>query len=227
MTSCLTSRHQPALVVPTTVHAPADIAHIMTFEHSITARFHEHVDPVARGSRYEDPLQAALAAADTGAVTGGGSQLNELGGIEFADVDIELADLESSVDLVVRVLEEAGAPRGSELLRNDGTVLREFGRQECVAVFLDGISLPDEVYATLDIDAVIADLDAVAGGGSYRGYWMGGEETALFLFGPDAEDLFARLEPALRALPVGQNARIVLRYGKESHAPRTVRLPRH
>jgi hypothetical protein len=35
------------------------------------------------------------------------------------------------------------------------------------------------------------------------------------------------LEPALRALPVGQNARIVVRYGKESHAPRTVRLPRH
>ena len=199
----------------------------MTFPHAITARVYEHIEPLDRGSRYEDPLEAALEAAAAGAITGGGSQLGELGGIECADVEIDLADLGPSLDLVVRTLEEAGAPRGSELLDGEGAVLREFGRQECVAVFLDGISLPDEVYATLDIDAVIGDLDKVAGEGSYRGHWMGPEETALFFFGPSADDLFARLEPALRALPVGQNARIVLRYGKESQSPRTVRLPRH
>jgi hypothetical protein len=46
--------------------------------HVVVARFYEHIEPIDRG-RYEDPLQAALEHAKAGEVTGGGSQLNELG----------------------------------------------------------------------------------------------------------------------------------------------------
>jgi hypothetical protein len=46
------------------------------------------------------------------------------------------------------------------------------------------------------------------------------------IFGPDAEDLFARIHPALLALPIGQNARVVVNEGKGSSSARTVRLPR-
>ena len=101
------------------------------------------------------------------------------------------------------------------------------GTQQCVAVFLDGVTLPDEVYETLDFDGVVCDLGTAAGDASYRGFWQGAEETGLFFFGPDADALFARVEPVLRRLPIGQNARVVVRYGKPTLHPRELRIPRH
>lgn len=201
----------------------------MTFPHVILARFYEHIEPLDRGDRYEDPLQAVLENTNIGRVTGGGSQLNELGGIEFADVEIELANLdEPALRTVADALEQAGAPQGSELIAAaDDRILRQFGTLQCLAIFLDGTSLPDEVYADLDFDAVVGEIGAAAGEDSFRGFWQGPEETGVFFFGPDAEAMFTRVEPVLRRLPIGQNARVVVRHGKQALDPREVRMPRH
>ena len=118
----------------------------MSYPHLVLARVYEHIEPIDRGARYEDPLHEVLEKMEVGRVTGGGSQLNELGGIEFADVEIELADLDGAVRVVAETLEAAGAPQGSELiLGSDSRVLREFGTQQCLGIFLDGTSLPDAV----------------------------------------------------------------------------------
>jgi hypothetical protein len=191
----------------------------------IMARLYEPIQPMDRGDRYEDPLDAALNERQVGAVTGGGSQLNADGAIEFAEIEIELTDVEEGIAVVVEALEKAGAPEGSEI-RRDGNVIRQFGTQQCVAVYLDGVGLPDEVYSELDFDALIETLTRAAGENSYHGASQGAEETGLFFFGKDAEEVFTRLEPALRAQPIGQNARIVIREGKSSLPSRTVRLPR-
>lgn len=200
----------------------------MDFPHLVLARVYEHIEPIDRGDRYEDPLQATLEKMGIGRVTGGGSQLNELGEIAYADVEIELANIDEAVGIVAEALEIAGAPQGSELIQaSDGRVLREFGKLQCLAIYLDGTSLPDEVYANLDFEAVVAAIGAAAGGNSYRGPWQGPQETGVFLFGPDAEAMFARVEPVLRRLPIGQNARVVIRHGKQSLTPREIRMPRH
>lgn len=201
----------------------------MAAPHLVLARFYEHIEPLDRGDRYEDPLQAVLEQAKIGRVTGGGSQLNELGGIAFADVEIELASLDEPVlRIVADALEKAGAPQGSELIAaREDRLLRQFGSQQCLAIFLDGTTLPDEVYADLDFEAVVAKIGAAAGDDSYRGFWQGPEETGLFFFGPDAEAMFTRVEPVLRRLPIGQNARVVVRHGKQEFTPREVRMPRH
>ena len=193
--------------------------------HLIVARLYEHVEPIDRGERYEDPLLDALSAAKAGTVTGGGSQLNELGGIEFADIEIELSNLDDALALTTEVLEKAGAPEGSEILQGSD-VLREFGRQQCLAIYLDGVSLPNDVYAELDFEQVVEQIAAAAGPASFRGFWQGPEETGLFYFGANAEEMFARVEPVLRTLPIGQNARVVVRHGKDALKPRTVRMPR-
>jgi len=200
----------------------------MDFPHLVLARVYEHIEPIDRGDRYEDPLQAILESMGLGRVTGGGSQLDELGGITYADIEIELANVDEALRIVAEALEAAGAPQGSELIQaSDNRVLREFGKLQCLAIYLDGTSLPDEVYAELDFEATVAAIGAAAGDDSYRGFWQGPEETALFLFGPDAEAMFARVEPVLRRLPIGQNARVVVRYGKPSSSPREIRMPRH
>ena len=197
----------------------------MDFPHLIIARLYEHIEPLDRGDRYEDPLQAALEQTGIGRVTGGGSQLDELGGIAYADVEMELANVDEALRIVAEALEAAGAPQGSELISHN-RVVREFGRLQCLAIYLDGTSLPDEVYAELDFEAVVAALSAAAGDDSYRGFWQGPEETGMFFFGPDAEAMFVTVEPVLKRLPIGQNARVVIRHGKQSLKPREIRMPR-
>ena len=199
----------------------------MDFPHVVLARMYEHIEPIDRGVRYEDPLQEALEARNIGRVTGGGSQLNELGAIDFGDVEIELADLDGALSLVVEALERAGAPQGSEVIDlSDSRVLREFGTQQCLAVFLDGTTLPEEVYQDLDFDAVVTEIGEAAGRDSFRGFFQGNEETGLFYFGANADEMFTRVEPVLRKLPIGQNARVVVRHGKRGLNPREVRMPR-
>src|SRR5690349_1789865 len=102
----------------------------------IMARLYEPIQPMDRGDRYEDPLDAALNERQVGAVTGGGSQLDADGAIEFAEIEIELTDVEEGIAVAVEALEKAGAPEGSEI-RRDGNVIRQFGTQQCVAVYLD------------------------------------------------------------------------------------------
>ena len=126
----------------------------------LVARLYEHVEPMDRGSRYEDPLDAALRESGLGEVTGGGSQLGERGEIDFADIEIRVSNLDDAL------------------------------------------------------------------GACFHGTWQGNEETGLFFFGPDAEEMFSRIEPVLRALPIGQNARVVVRPGRDSSRHRSVRLPR-
>ena len=196
----------------------------MAFPHLVIARFYEHIEPIDRGARYEDPLQAVLDQKKAGQVTGGGSQLNEEGAIDYADVEIELANLDGALEIVSQALEKAGAPLGSQLIDEGGSVLREFGTHQCLAIYLDGVSLPDEVYADLDFDAVVSEIGAAAGPESYHGFTQGNEETGLYFFGPNADDMFGRVEPVLRKLPIGQNARVVIRHGKQSPNPREVRI---
>ena len=198
----------------------------MTNPVMIVARLYEHVEPIDRGERYEDPLDDALKGAGLGTVTGGGSQLGELGEIEFADVEIEVANVDAALPVIIEHMERAGAPVGSELLMEGGAV-KVFGAQQSVAVYLDGVSLPDDVYANLDFGVTVDQLTSAAGEGSFHGFWQGAEETGLFFFGSDAEAVWSRLEPVLSAMPIGQNARIVVRPARDAARHRTVRLPRH
>jgi hypothetical protein len=93
-------------------------------------------------------------------------------------------------------------------------------------VYLDGTTLPDEVYANLDFDDLVARLTDAAGADSYHGYWQGPEETGLFFFGRDAEVTFSALDALLRQIPIGRNARVVIRPTRDSARHRTVRMPR-
>jgi hypothetical protein len=75
----------------------------------------ESIQPVARGSKYEDPLDAALKSARLGEVTGGGSSLSKDKRIEWVGIDVELTDLKEGIPFLRKKLVELGAPRGSTL----------------------------------------------------------------------------------------------------------------
>lgn len=199
------------------------------FPHFVYAKMWEAIQPIARGERYEDPLQDALEAAGLGEISGGGSSFDREHGIEFVGVDIDLASLDC-LDLVKRVLEEAGAPKGSELqFERDGEPQAiPFGVTERVTIWLDGISLPDDVYERFSTDDLADQLEAAMthdARAEIRGSWRGPKETSIYIHCADAEKLYQMLEPVLLANPACQNARIIVRDGNPALSPREVRLP--
>lgn len=194
-----------------------------SFSVNITIR--EPVQPIHRSERYEDPLYEALEEAGLGGPgDGAGTLCSKEGEIEEADFDVVATSLDA-IPLIVRCLEEAGAPRGSVLSyeRRGEAVTVPLGAVEGVAVYLDGVTHPAEVYESTSAQELADRLEAAMGdGGELRGSWQGPRETALYLYGRDAEQLFSLVEPVLRAYPLSQNARVVVRHGAPT--PREVRL---
>jgi hypothetical protein len=200
------------------------------YEHCVVARMWEYIEPVARGARYEDPLQDVLAAKKIGEVTGGGTQLGVTPGIEFVEIEMYLADCDGSIQSTAAALGELGAPVGSELqFERDGVKQTvPFGTTECVAVFLDGQTLPMDVYETSDVNVVIRSLlDALGNLGEFRSHWGGNEETALFFYGTDAEQMYTAIFPVLSSQRLCQNARIVRRFGRHPKGAIESRMPRN
>ena len=201
----------------------------MTSRHFVLARITEHVEPIERGERYEDPLADFLKEHGLGEVTGGGSQLTEDGEIEFADVELELVNLDDAVTRVIQQLEAMGAPCGSSIqfAADSGREAIPFGKYEQLTIYLDGAGLPDEVYESLDFDRLYRELGEAVGreaGGQARSVWGGPTETGIHLAGPKADALEQVVDAMWPTVPVFQNARLVLRYA-DGRAPVERRLP--
>ena len=201
----------------------------MSSRQFVLARITEHVEPIERGERYEDPLAAFLSEHGLGEVTGGGSQLNANGEIEFADVELELVNLDDAITKVVQQLEAMGAPFGSSIqfAAESGRAALPFGKYEQLTIYLDGTGLPPAVYESLDFNRFYRELGAAVGleaHGQARSVWTGPTETAVHLAGPNADALEQVVTTMWNTVPVLQNARVVLRYS-DGRAPSERRLP--
>ena len=98
--------------------------------------------------------------------------------------------------------------------------------QQAVLIHLDGTGLPDEIYSECDVSTLEDRLTrAVEGIGEYDGNEFRETETVLFVYGADAEAVFAALEPTLREYPLCRNARIEIRKGGPGAPQRELRLP--
>lgn len=139
--------------------APA--APVQPSEVAVTAQLNHRIMPIDRGDRYEDPLNEALQARHLGETDGGGTMQLKSGEIEYIDVEMVLTDTTNGIPFVIEKLESFGAPKGSILRIREGATLREvpFGKAEGLAVYLDGVNLPDEVYKTSDVNVVIEEFN--------------------------------------------------------------------
>jgi len=196
----------------------------------VTARMWEYIEPIARGERYEDPLEAFLIRNGLGEPDGGGTQLGDTPKIEFVDVTFWLSNSDDALAEVAEELGRLGAPIGSELqfIRNGEAQIRTFGSTECVAVFLDGVTLPKEIYKTSDVNVLLRQLkDSLSKErlGTFRAHWHGPRETALFFNGDNAEKMKAAMMPVLTSEPLCLNARIVVRYGHHPAGALEERIP--
>ncbi|MCC6670906.1 MAG: hypothetical protein IT458_07590 [Planctomycetes bacterium] len=101
------------------------------------------------------------------------------------------------------------------------------GAEQAVLVHIDGVGLPDHVYEECDL-ATLEDRLAEALSGQRLGDVDGNEmretTSVVFMYGPDAERMFASVEPVLRAYPLCQGARVEIRRGPPGSACREVRI---
>lgn len=175
----------------------------------------EPVQPADRAERYEDPLFDLLESEELGGPgDGGGTLCGKDGQIVEADFDVEINSL-AAIPTIKRFLWETGAPKGSVLrYENKGkAVVVPVGSTEGLAIYLDGVSLPKKVYTPTCLEELFDKLsDALGDDLDFRGSWRGPTETALYFYGLDAKALLAKVEPVLRAEPLAQKARIVVRY---------------
>ena len=112
--------------------------------------------------------------------------------------------------------------------RGDEAFVMPFGSTECVAIFLDGASLPREVYRSEDVNEVVARLNNVLNSlGRFRSHWRGPKETALFFYGADAEAMKDAMMRVLAVEPLCQNAEVILRFGRHSEGSTHFKMPLH
>ncbi|MFD6492383.1 hypothetical protein [Streptomyces sp. NPDC060188] len=76
----------------------------------------------------------------------------------------------------------------------------------------DGFGEPGDRAAVRAAQSLLREAIEGAGAGEFDGNEFGGGEVTLFAYGPDADVLFAVMEPAVRGLPL-RPAQVVLRYG--------------
>lgn len=101
--------------------------------------------------------------------------------------------------------------------------------EQAVLLYLDGLSLPKETYeeyalATLE-DQLIEAIESQSLG-EFDGNEFGPNGTVLYMYAPNAEALFAGIEPILLAYPLCQNARVIVRQGGPGSQSREILLPR-
>ena len=99
--------------------------------------------------------------------------------------------------------------------------------EQAVLVHLDCTGLPDHVYEQFDLATIGDKLVKVIKQeqlGEFDGNEVGPDEATLYMYGPDAERLFAGIESTLREYPLCQGARVEIRRGAPGAPVREVRL---
>lgn len=96
---------------------------------------------------------------------------------------------------------------------------------QAVLVYLRGNGLPNSVYKEYDLSALEDQLiEAIQSNtlGEFDGNEFGPEETILYMYGPDADKLFAGVESVLRSYPFCKNARVTIRRGPPGSPQREI-----
>ena len=100
--------------------------------------------------------------------------------------------------------------------------------EEAVVISLDGQGLDDAVSHTYDLSTLedlLSEQIEPDGIGELDGHETGPTQTTIYLYGPNAEELFSRVQPVLATYPLCQNGRVVVRRGGPGSSQREIVFP--
>jgi len=180
------------------------------FPHLVIVTIPEYIEPMDRGERYEYPLIERLEETGLGQLTGGGTRMNKASQILSVDLELRLANLDSAVAFCASELESYGAPKGSRMVFGDAPnrTTVGFGKMEGVALVLDGVNLPAEVYEEYGLDELLDVLEPELEGGvgELHGCNTLDETTELYFYGPSADKILEVIAGVQSVVPLCQNS---------------------
>ena len=136
----------------------------------------------------------------------------ESGELKYCDVEIKLKGTEIDKNLINQIinkLEEFGAPKGSVLNIEKTKEKIYFGKLEGIGIYLDGISLPENVYAESDINFVISEVHRLINTeGKISRYWENDSSTALYFYGESFEKMKIDIKELIENYPLCKNCKI-------------------
>lgn len=176
----------------------------------LIANLNARLQPMHRGEIFEDPLDHQLQAKGIGSVIGGGTMQSKSGEVEYCDIEIEVnTDPSAAAQFIAEMLSSIGAPKGSKVVNDEGSLHVPFGNAEGLAVYLNGTDLPDSTYAECDSNFVYSEFERLLNGiGSVLSYWQGPTETALYMYGHSFSGMHERLKPFIDTYPLCAKARV-------------------
>jgi hypothetical protein len=177
---------------------------------TVTFRLNARLQPMHRGEAFEDPLDELLAKRGIGEVEGGGTQMSDHGEVECCDIVVFVHDpVAENAAAIATMLEELGAPLGSRYRADGSDESVAFGESEGLALYLNGTDLPEETYATQDVNELIERLDEAIGyTGQMMSHWEGPTETALYFYGDPYDVMADALAPVIARHPLAQRSRV-------------------
>ena len=188
------------------------------------AKIREFIEPIARGERYSWPLGQILKENKLGDDMGGGSMDLPNGEMEFAWIDLELANDEKAFQLTCETLTKLGAPKGSTLEFKFEGVTRSFpfGSTEGLAIYLDDseLSSASALSSFEKAHDEITKALSVENAGEIRESWDGPTEFGLYLYGGSAKKIYTVIKPIFEKYPLCRNFTDCISVGKS-------RLPKH
>ena len=166
--------------------------------YALTVQLNARLQPMHRGARFEDPLAVALERVG-GAVTGGGSALDDLSRILSCTIDVVIGEdyPDESLDTLIRSLESLSAPRGSRIELGDE--VREFGVIEGIAIRMPPLEVDyendDYIPCSHELDTVMASVTtALADAGEIWSWRLNGSDAEIYVYGASRETIRARLD---------------------------------
>ncbi len=179
----------------------------------IVATLNDKIMPIDRGDVYEDCLDELLIEKNWGEVSGGGTMQKKTGEINFCDIEIKLNVSETDknvINQIIEKLENLGAPKGSELTIEKTQEKISFGKLEGIGIYLDGKSLPENVYSECDINFVITEVHRLTETDYViNRYWENENGTALYFYGSSFEKMKNQIKELIENYPLCQNSKIV------------------
>lgn len=182
-------------------------------EIEIVIQFNEKLDPIDVEDYYEEPLEEFLNEKEYGEIVGGGTMQSPTGEIEFFDIQVLIYDDNNIMKIIDEIkikLESLGAPKGSFIEIEDGEEKISFGKREGLAIYLDGVNLPENVYKECDSNYVVSEIIRLTGcNDDIIRFWEGDTETAIYFYGESFDKMERDIFEFVNTYPLCKGARIV------------------